>query len=42
MTNYDIQQSREWWAQRWLDLLESLAGGVAWNGREYMHEKAKF
>lgn len=23
MTNYDIQQSREWWAQRWLDLLES-------------------
>lgn len=23
MTNYNIQASREWWAQRWLDLLDS-------------------
>ncbi|WP_416670551.1 SWIM zinc finger family protein [Egbenema bharatensis] len=23
MTNYDIQSSREWWAQRWVDVLES-------------------
>ena len=23
MTNYNLQASREWWAQRWLDLLDS-------------------
>jgi uncharacterized Zn finger protein len=23
MTNYDIQSNREWWAQRWVDVLES-------------------
>ena len=23
MTNYNLQESREWWAQRWLDLLDS-------------------
>lgn len=23
MTNYDIQPNREWWAQRWVDVLES-------------------
>jgi len=23
MTNYDAQPSREWWAQRWIDVLES-------------------
>lgn len=23
MTNYDIQTNREWWAQRWVDVLES-------------------
>jgi uncharacterized Zn finger protein len=23
MTNYDTQSSREWWAQRWVDVLES-------------------
>ena len=23
MTNYNPQASREWWAQRWLDLLDS-------------------
>lgn len=23
MTNYTLQASREWWAQRWLDLLDS-------------------